>query len=89
MIQQRHEREHPEGPNPEASATFENVKQRSPQTTIGVKKRSVDTVRDMETAKFMKTDINKYLDQDAHVNCISCQKCIREKNKLLQFKYNP
>jgi hypothetical protein len=46
-------------------------------------------VRKMATHQFMKTDINKYLDEDAHVNCISCVDHIKQKNKVLQFKYNP
>jgi hypothetical protein len=53
------------------------------------REKETDTVRNMETSKFMKTDINKYLEMDDHVNCISCVNCIRKKNKVLQFKYNP
>lgn len=26
---------------------------------------------------------------DAHINCISCVDCIRNKNKILSFKYQP
>lgn len=45
-------------------------------------------MRDINASKFVKTDIKEYLDKDAHVHCISCVNCIKEKKKLLQYKYN-
>jgi hypothetical protein len=43
----------------------------------------------MDVTSFVKTNINDYLEKDAHVNCISCVNCIREKKKVLQYRYNP
>lgn len=48
-----------------------------------------DNVRDMDVRSIVKTDVNDYLEKDAHVNCISCVNCIREKKKVLQYRYNP
>ena len=45
-------------------------------------------IREMDTKKFLQTDIKTYLEKDAHVNCISCQHCVKIKDKVLQFKYN-
>jgi len=33
--------------------------------------------------------MNEYLAKDAHVYCISCVNCIKDKHKILQYKYNP
>lgn len=53
------------------------------------KQAAVDpNVRDLDTGKILHTDIHKYLETGAHVTCISCQHCIREKAKVLQFKYS-
>ena len=48
-----------------------------------------DNVRNMNTTKFLHTDLNGYLKQGEHVTCISCQDCVRIKDKLLHYKYNP
>lgn len=44
-------------------------------------------VRNMDTKKFLQTDIKTYLEKDEHVTCISCQNCVKIKDKVLQFKY--
>ena len=33
--------------------------------------------------------MHDYLKQDAHVTCISCVDCIKDKNKMVQYRYNP
>ena len=48
-----------------------------------------DNVRNMDTKKFLQTNLPDYLKQGEHVTCISCQNCVRIKDKVLQFKYNP
>jgi len=45
-------------------------------------------VRGMVTNKFLHTDMKEYLAKDEHVTCISCQHCVRMKDKLLHYKYN-
>ncbi len=42
----------------------------------------------MQTNKFLHTDLKQYLEKDEHVTCISCQHCVRMKDKLLHYKYN-
>lgn len=42
----------------------------------------------MNTEKFLHTDLQGYLKKDEHVTCISCQNCIRSKDKLISYKYN-
>jgi len=43
----------------------------------------------MDTKKFLHTDLKNYLEKDEHVTCISCQHCVKIKDKILQYKYNP
>jgi len=43
----------------------------------------------MDTRKIVSTNVNEYLEHGAHVKCISCMNCIREKKKVLQYKYQP
>ena len=45
-------------------------------------------IREMDTGKILHTDIKKYLDIDAHVTDIHTQEGIKEKKKVLQFKYS-
>jgi len=52
-------------------------------------RRHVNDLRNMNTQKFLHTDLKSYLEKDEHVTCISCQHCVRTKDKLLQFKYFP
>ena len=47
-----------------------------------------DNVRHMNTQKFLHTDLKTYLAKDEHVTCISCQKCVKIKDKMVQYKYN-
>lgn len=42
----------------------------------------------MNTTKFLHTNIDGYLKDGEHVTCISCQDCVRMKDKLIQYKYN-
>lgn len=42
----------------------------------------------MQTQKFLQTDLKSYLERDEHVTCISCQHCVKIKDKVLQYKYN-
>lgn len=44
-------------------------------------------MRELDTKKFLQTDLNEYLAKDEHVTCISCQKCVKHKDKIIQFKY--
>lgn len=44
---------------------------------------------DIFSNKFVKTDVHEYLEQDAHVTCISCVDCIKDKHKMVQYRYNP
>mmetsp|Transcript_22805 Transcript_22805/g.30410 ORF Transcript_22805/g.30410 Transcript_22805/m.30410 type:complete len:161 (-) Transcript_22805:829-1311(-) len=48
-----------------------------------------ENVRNMNTSKFLHTNLDGYLKQGEHVTCISCQDCVRIKDKVLQYKYNP
>lgn len=44
----------------------------------------------LKPAHFLHTDINQYLDTQAHpVTCISCLQCIKPKSRPLSYKYNP
>ena len=64
----------------------------SPEPTrpsSGYKQESAGNVRDMNTNKFLQTDLKTYLAKDEHVTCISCQNCVRIKDKVLQYKYQP
>jgi hypothetical protein len=50
----------------------------------------VNQLLEMNTDKFLKTSIIEYLKaKSQHATCISCQKCIRPSQNLLQFKYSP
>lgn len=53
------------------------------------RKATVDNIRDMDAKGFIKTDMNEYLEKDAHVYCISCVNCLKHKHNLVQYKYNP
>ena len=46
-------------------------------------------MRSLNTSKFLQTDLNGYLKQGEHVKCISCHNCVKVKDKILQYKYNP
>ena len=47
----------------------------------------VDNVRELDTKKYLHTNLQEYLEKDEHVTCISCQHCVRHKDKLIQYKY--
>jgi len=44
-------------------------------------------VRDIDASKFLSTNVKDYLEKDAHINCVSCSDCIKQKQKLLHYKY--
>ena len=44
-------------------------------------------MRELDTKKFLQTNLKEYLEKDEHVTCISCQHCVRHKDKLIQYKY--
>ena len=46
-------------------------------------------MRDLDASKYVRTDVKEYLEKDAHVTCISCVDCIKQKQKVLQYKYQP
>lgn len=41
---------------------------------------------EMDTKKFLQTDLKTYLDQDKHVTCIHASQ--KTKDKIIQYKYN-
>jgi hypothetical protein len=53
------------------------------------RKSTTDNLYDSNYSKFVKTDIKAYLDRGHNNNWKSCVKNIKEKKKLLQYKYNP
>lgn len=52
-------------------------------------KQMSENVRHMNTSKFLHTNLDGYLKEGERVGCIDCQNCVRIKDKVLQFKYNP
>lgn len=58
---------------------------KSPEPT----RPTTSNVREMNTQKFLHTDLKTYLEKDEHVTCISCNQCVRMKDKLLHYKYQP
>lgn len=43
----------------------------------GARKIDPETIRDFDATKYVKTNMNEYLDKDAHVICVNCVDCIR------------
>lgn len=43
----------------------------------------------MDTKKFLKTNMTEYFDSHDDKKCFGCQHCIKTDNKMIQYKYNP
>ncbi len=46
-------------------------------------------MRHLNQNKMVRTNVQDYLAEDAHVLCISCVDCIKKKGKILQYRYHP
>jgi hypothetical protein len=49
--------------------------------------RKAANIREMNTHKFLQTDINDYLDKNKKENCVNFKEFLADKKKVLQFKY--
>ena len=46
-----------------------------------------DDIREMDTRKFLYTNISEYLDKSKKQNCTTFKEFLQENKKVLQFKY--